>query len=664
MGIRELFGFGTKRTASPYKETGTGGTQILLGQPTPVSRSPKLQGEQRWRTFEETLRNVTIVSLGVNFLLKLGGSVSWRFDSADEGNADADEYAEFMAEEWEQMVTPPRRVIRKCMPFELYGHAIMEWTARKRDDGKIGIRDVESRPQHTIYRWDVDDSGTVQGVVQRSPQDFREIYLPRTKLAYFVDDALTDSPEGLGVLERITPAVQTLERYLQLEGIGYDADMRGLPIGYAPIGEMKARVAAGQDGYTEATMTSELAGMTNLLQHHIVHPKRALLLDSSPYMSSDDKNTPSGQKKWGIDILRGAITGQADLAKAIDRLTWEIAAMIGVEQTLLGKSNGTQALSADKSSNLRLTVESSLAAVTEVLQRDVIVPIAKLNGWDEKLIPKLMHDPIRAQDVEALVGVLEGIARASGPIDIDHPAIDVILTNAGLPKTPEVILERRETDAMIGGNNRPPPKPGTPPAGDEEDVDVSDLERDPSEQERRAKRYESSILKAEKTHTGVMVALFLPDDVAQALAVPGGEPAESMHVTLAYLGKETSRPQRRAAFDIIDELARTSAPIDATLGGLGRFSASSTSEGMDVAYVSVDSPGITTMRQTLVERLEASGVPVSMVHGFSPHITLAYIPMDASLPLHRIEPVSVTFGQIALAAGPDRQFVSFTGTEE
>jgi hypothetical protein len=116
------------------------------------------------------------------------------------------------------------------------------------------------------------------------------------------------------------------------------------------------------------------------------------------------------------------------------------------------------------------------------MQADVVTPIAKLNGWDPALIPKLAHDPIRAQDVEALVGVIEVLARATGPIDPEHPAVNVILTSAGLPKTPEILLRQREEDAMIGG--RPtPPKPGTPPAGDEVDVDMTDLERPDDEQE-------------------------------------------------------------------------------------------------------------------------------------------------------------------------------------
>src|SRR5579859_1261764 len=44
-------------------------------------------------------------------------------------------------------------------------------------------------------------------------------------------------------------------------------------------------------------------------------------------------------------------------------------------------------------------------------------------------------------------------------------------------------------------------------------------------------------------HTGMMVAFMVKPEIAKQLALPDGEPAEDLHVTLAYLGDLTDKPQ-------------------------------------------------------------------------------------------------------------------------
>jgi 2'-5' RNA ligase len=58
----------------------------------------------------------------------------------------------------------------------------------------------------------------------------------------------------------------------------------------------------------------------------------------------------------------------------------------------------------------------------------------------------------------------------------------------------------------------------------------------------------------DEAHAGAMVALIPTVDDAQRLAVPGGEPAEQLHVTLAYLG-EAAALDPAARQDIIDAVS-------------------------------------------------------------------------------------------------------------
>lgn len=156
-------------------------------------------------------------------------------------------------------------------------------------------------------------------------------------------------------------------------------------------------------------------------------------------------------------------------------------------------------------------------------------------------------------------------------------------------------------------------------------------------------------------HTGTMVALFVPAAVAKKLAVKGGLPPEELHITLAYLGKGLTDNQKAKLHKVVEHFAKSVGNIRVTLGGIGRFSASGTSEGKDVAYLSVDSPDITTLRPKLVSKLKAAGFEASSAHGFVPHVTLKYIGQSESMPMKRFEPVSFDVKKITLAVGGDHK---------
>lgn len=161
-------------------------------------------------------------------------------------------------------------------------------------------------------------------------------------------------------------------------------------------------------------------------------------------------------------------------------------------------------------------------------------------------------------------------------------------------------------------------------------------------------------------HTGTMVALHLPRETAEKIAIPGGESPESMHITVAYLGKDLTDVQKSGALCAVRRIAQKCGPIKATLGGVGRFSASHTSEGKDVIYLSVDSPDLTRMRPMLIDELAIEGIVPSNAHGYVPHVTLAYVPTTARTPLKRFPPVEVEFPCLSLTVADEKMLLPFT----
>lgn len=149
---------------------------------------------------------------------------------------------------------------------------------------------------------------------------------------------------------------------------------------------------------------------------------------------------------------------------------------------------------------------------------------------------------------------------------------------------------------------------------------------------------------------GVMIAFYAPDDVAADLSIPGGTPPTDMHVTLAYLGKVGDVPNAPGLMDVVSKFAADHPPVDAAISGVGRFVGNP--DG-DVQYLSVDAPTLTDFRHDLVGALEDAGFAVRRDHGFTPHMTLAYLDPTEDSPIESVDPASTQFGLLSMAYGPD-----------
>jgi len=435
-------------------------------------KNSDLTGTRRYTTFASLVSNTSIIAAAVRTYLNYAGSVGWRLDPADEDSAEAERIAELADEILHDMRRPWHRVVRRAATQPLYGFDIQERTLKRRPDGAIGYLSIYPRPQHTIDRWHVDEvTGELLGVIQVHPATGKEIYLPRWKIVYVGDDSLTDDPRGLALLRQVTPAAKRLMRYEQIEGIGFDTDLRGIPVGYAPFAEIKQQ--QDQSLKTKADASAEPNALETFIQRHIKHPELGIVLDSMVYSSRDEAQTPSGQRMWGLELLKGNGAGLAEMGVAIERLNHEIARALGVEFLLLGQTKGTQALSDSKIEGFKLQVETILDELAWTFQQDVIKPLALANGWPEDLVPSIEHDPVRQGDIESIARSLADMARAGATIERDDPVIDAWRDLARLPRQPEVDLE---AESML---RREPQNPDEPP--DEEDDGAVDIEMDDEE---------------------------------------------------------------------------------------------------------------------------------------------------------------------------------------
>jgi 2'-5' RNA ligase len=164
-----------------------------------------------------------------------------------------------------------------------------------------------------------------------------------------------------------------------------------------------------------------------------------------------------------------------------------------------------------------------------------------------------------------------------------------------------------------------------------------------------------------ETHTGAMIALFLPADVGRKFALSGGvlNPSE-MHITLAYLGKvdQLTYEQKEECHNWLSLMAANHPPLTGTINGCGRF-CNGDDEG-DPFFIIPDLPDLPTLRQIVIDGLQAKDLAPARDHGFTPHITLTYIPHDSPNPFDQITRTPVTFPTISLVLAGDRYDYPFT----
>ena len=432
-GLRQFIGI-QPANVPPSKTVGAAGTAIYGGYIQSREKDASLDGVLRYATYSDIIANTSIVAAGVRFFLNLVSKADWMVQPAEVAGKQkqAEEIAELVEEMLHDMTTPWHRVIRRAAMYRMYGFSLQEWTAKRRDDGAIGFLDIEPRAQVTIERWDTDYHGRVYGAVQRAPQDSKDIYLPIKKCLYMVDDALNDSPEGLGLFRHLVKTSKALTRFEQLEGYGFETDLRGIPVGRGPFKLLDDMVESGE--ITDAERLAIIAPLTDFTQNHVKRPDLALLLDSMTYESTDESSTPSNVKQWDAELLKGGNTSADAVAKAITRKNRELARVLNVEHLMLGEgTKGSAALSKDKSQSFAMMVDGTLDETVETVERDILVPLFMLNGWDLDLMPTLKTEAIQHREVTEVTGALADMSQAGAVLAPDDPAINVVRDLLGLP---------------------------------------------------------------------------------------------------------------------------------------------------------------------------------------------------------------------------------------
>ena len=477
-GLRS-FGARFRRNVAPTEEVGSSSAYTQGGHLVSSEQNPALRGDARYRTYSDLLSNVAIVAAGTRFFLNLVAKSDWTLRPAeletDADNERAQEVADFVEEVLDDLERPWSRVVRRDAMYRFYGFSVSEWTAKRRDDDQIGLLDVAPRPQATITRWDLDEAGRVQGCVQELQRNLQEVYLPRNKIVYIVDDALSDSPEGLGLFRHLVDSNQRMDRYQLLEAFGFETDLKGIPIGRAPYSKLASLVDQGR--LSQEKMDLIVKPLEDFIGSHIKNPELGFSMDSAPYRDNGESQAPGSALEWDLSLLQGSPAGAAEVAAAIERITRDMALILGVQGLLLGgDGSGSMALGRVFADQFAQIIDSALRELAQAYEHDLIPVILRLNGIDEEFAPSFETEQVQHRDVEQITQSLLDLSSSGAMLSPDDPAINSIRSLLGLPL---VDLEAVTDDLDVP---EPPLRPGQPdpeppdPDDPEDDADDSDDE--------------------------------------------------------------------------------------------------------------------------------------------------------------------------------------------
>ena len=172
----------------------------------------ELTGWKGVAVFKEMADNDAAVGAVLFAIDKLVRKVPWRIQPASEQPYDV-EAAEFLEQCMDDMDETWIDTISEILSMLTYGYSVHEINYKRRcgagfdptmrskySDGRIGWRGFPIRSQDSIYRWQFDDHGGIQGVEQLAPPHYYHVTIPIEKMLLFRTTSQKNNPEGRSIL--------------------------------------------------------------------------------------------------------------------------------------------------------------------------------------------------------------------------------------------------------------------------------------------------------------------------------------------------------------------------------------------------------------------------------------------------------------------------------
>jgi len=170
---------------------------------------------------------------------------------------------------------------------------------------------------------------------------------------------------------------------------------------------------------------------------------------------------------------------------------------------------------------------------------------------------------------------------------------------------------------------------------------------------------------AENANPGAVVVFLLALTDQQALTDAAGLDGTPDHLTLQFITDDASSmaDDKLAILAALAEFAREQAPIVGRIGGVARFTTDE-GDGRNAVVALFDSPDLPEFQSELTEDLCDCCEMDESEHGFTPHITLGTIAVDAPTPQIALPDLEIEFDTISLIWAGERIDLPLMGQGE
>lgn len=312
-------------------------------------------------------------------------------------------------------------------------------TSSKYDDGLIGWMKLPIRSQETLYQWEYDDQDNLIGMTQMPPPDFGLITIPMNKAMLFRTRSRKDNPEGRSILRTAYRSWYFKRRIQEIEGIGIERDLAGLPVITTPEG-MDIWDKDDED------MNAIRAGLEAMVKNIRRDSTEGLVL---PFGYTFELTSTGGSRQFDTNSI-------------IARYDTKISQTVLADFIQLGhESVGSFALSSDKTNLFSMAICAFLDIICQTFNSQGIPALIDINGDHFAGVtdyPRLTHGDIEDVDLATVATFIKDMT-SIGVIIPDESLEDYVRQLGKLPRrtTDTVPMEARRA-AQQQGNEPPEPE--------------------------------------------------------------------------------------------------------------------------------------------------------------------------------------------------------------
>ncbi|MCK9435598.1 MAG: DUF935 domain-containing protein [Synergistaceae bacterium] len=418
-----------KAPGADYSELGTTGLKRTSRGIVTEEFVPKLRGTRAIKVYAEMEIHPIIGSVlfGIEMLMR---NVDWSVRPASDSNADheaasfVDECMIDMSQSWSSIISE----VLSMMQFGFSPHEIVykrrlgkssDPTKNSRyTDGRIGWRKLPIRSQDTLDRWDFGPDGGVQGMFQRNPVTSVIARIPIEKMLLFRTTDRKGNPEGKSVLRSAYRPWYFMTKIENIEAIGVERDLAGLPTFGVPPEILSKDASAGHKA----------------LLDYIKRMVREIRRDEQEGLIYPLEYDESGNKKYDFSLMTAGGTRQFETSRIVERhARW--AAMVALADfIMLGHEKvGSFALSSSKTDMFGLALNAWLDMIADVFNRFAIPRLFEINTFAVDDLPVIEHGDVETPDLKELGEYISKLAGAGYPLFPDEGLEEWLRSIAGIP---------------------------------------------------------------------------------------------------------------------------------------------------------------------------------------------------------------------------------------